>query len=62
MGSRTPVIEARGAVKRFGAVSAVKGVSFSVPRGEFFGLLGPNGAGKTSLIRMLYGISPLTEG
>ncbi len=48
--------------KRFGAVSAVKGVSFSVPRGEFFGLLGPNGAGKTSLIRMIYGISPMTDG
>jgi lipooligosaccharide transport system ATP-binding protein len=49
-------------VKRYGAITAVKGVSFTVPQGEFFGLLGPNGAGKTSLIRMIYGFSPLSEG
>lgn len=34
-------------------VTAVKGVTFSVPRGELFGLLGPNGAGKTTLVKML---------
>ncbi len=34
-------------------VTAVKEVSFSVPRGELFGLLGPNGAGKTTLVKML---------
>jgi lipooligosaccharide transport system ATP-binding protein len=37
-------------------------VSFQVDKGEFFGLLGPNGAGKTSLIRMVYGFSPITSG
>jgi lipooligosaccharide transport system ATP-binding protein len=62
MSKPSPVIEARGVVKRFGGVTAVKGVSFAVPPGEFFGLLGPNGAGKTSLIRMIYGFSPLTGG
>jgi lipooligosaccharide transport system ATP-binding protein len=40
----------------------VDSVSFQVGQGEFFGLLGPNGAGKTSIIRMMYGFSPLTAG
>src|SRR5207249_11265925 len=34
-------------------VKALEGISFEVPRGEFFGLLGPNGAGKTTTIRTL---------
>ncbi|HLK71084.1 MAG TPA: ABC transporter ATP-binding protein [Steroidobacteraceae bacterium] len=42
--------------KRYGAVLAVDGVSFSVPRGQILGLLGPNGAGKTSTINMILGI------
>jgi len=49
-------------VKRFGSLTAVNNISFSVEKGEFFGLLGPNGAGKTSAIRMMYGFSPLTSG
>jgi sodium transport system ATP-binding protein len=39
--------------KRFGAVSAVDGVTFSAPSGAITGLLGPNGAGKTTTIRMI---------
>ena len=34
-------------------VKALEGISFEVPRGEFFGLLGPNGAGKTTTIGIL---------
>lgn len=56
------IIEVENLYKRFGTVTAVDGVSFSVAKGEFFGLLGPNGAGKTSTIRMLYGFSPPTSG
>jgi lipooligosaccharide transport system ATP-binding protein len=56
------IIEARKVVKRFGEFTAVDGVDFKVSSGEFFGLLGPNGAGKTSVIRMIYGFSPLTGG
>ncbi|RJQ84524.1 MAG: ATP-binding cassette domain-containing protein [Desulfobacteraceae bacterium] len=56
------IIETRNIVKRFGELTAVDGVSFKVERGEFFGLLGPNGAGKTSIIRMIYGFSPVTSG
>jgi lipooligosaccharide transport system ATP-binding protein len=57
-----PIIDARNVVKRFGELTAVKGVSFCVGGGEFFGLLGPNGAGKTSTIRMMYGFSPISSG
>ncbi|WP_334111101.1 ABC transporter ATP-binding protein [Thermodesulfitimonas autotrophica] len=52
----------RGVVKRYGLVTAVEGVTFSVRRGEIFGLLGPNGAGKTTLIRMLTTLARPTAG
>ena len=56
------MIRGRNIVKRFGAVTAVGGVSFGVTRGETYGLLGPNGAGKTTLMRLLSALSPLTGG
>lgn len=43
-------------------VQALKGVSFDIQEGEFFGLLGPNGAGKTTLISILAGLSRATAG
>ena len=43
-------------------VDALKGVSFSVARGEVFGFLGPNGAGKTTTIRCLMGLCGITGG
>jgi ABC-2 type transport system ATP-binding protein len=49
------MIEATDLCRSFGAKDAVRGISFSVRRGEIFGLLGPNGAGKTTTIRMLTG-------
>lgn len=42
--------------KRYGAVEAVRDVSFSIRQGSIFGLLGPNGAGKTSIIEMIEGL------
>ena len=45
-------IEVHDLRKSYGDVEAVRGVSFSVERGEVFGLLGPNGAGKTSPIHI----------
>ena len=56
------VIEVNGLTKRYGAVSAVNNVSFTVASGEIFGLLGPNGAGKTTTILMLLGLSESTAG
>jgi sodium transport system ATP-binding protein len=47
------VIEARRLAKRFGAVQAVRDVSFTAPDGRITGLLGPNGAGKSTSLRML---------
>jgi len=49
-------VQARGLVKRFGAVHAVEDVDLRVEPGEVRGLLGPNGAGKTTLLRMLFGL------
>lgn len=42
--------------RNYGNISAVKGVSYSVSKGEMFGLVGPDGAGKTTTIRMLTGL------
>jgi ABC-2 type transport system ATP-binding protein len=50
------VIAVDGLTKRFGAITAVDTISFSVLDGELFGFLGPNGAGKTTTIRMLTGL------
>lgn len=50
------------AVKRFGSFEALRGVSFSVREGEFFGLLGPNGAGKTTLISLIAGLARPSAG
>lgn len=55
-------IEARGLVRDFGSFRAVDHVSFQVKSGEIFGLLGANGAGKTTVIKMLNGIMPPTDG
>ena len=49
-------------VKRFGSLTAVDGVTFSVERGEIFGILGPNGAGKTTTLEIIEGLQTATEG
>ena len=51
-----PAVEVTGLTKRFGKLTAVHSLDFSVDRGEVYGFLGPNGAGKTTTIRMLCGI------
>ena len=55
-------IEVNAITKKFGAFTAVDGISFSVEHGEIFALLGPNGAGKSTLIRMLTTLIPVTSG
>jgi len=48
--------------KNFGTIQAVKGVSFTVDKGEVLGFLGPNGAGKSTTMRMITGFIPPTSG
>jgi sodium transport system ATP-binding protein len=56
------MIEVSGLEKRFGAVTAVNGVSFAAPDGAVTGLLGPNGAGKTTTLRVLSGLMKADAG
>ena len=55
MTSGVPAIEVSGLRKAYGSQEALRGVDFSVDRGEVFGLLGPNGAGKTTTVEVLEG-------
>jgi ABC-type branched-subunit amino acid transport system ATPase component len=54
-GPRKPVLEVAGLTKRFGGISAVTDVSFTVHEDEILGLIGPNGAGKTTIFDMISG-------
>lgn len=49
-------------VKKYGDFTAVKGISFSVKKGEIFGLIGPNGAGKTTTLRIISTLLGITGG
>lgn len=51
-----PALAVDGLSRRFGAVTAVDGISFQVAAGEVFGLLGPNGAGKTTTLECILGL------
>jgi len=51
-----PIIQVESLYKNYGAVAALRGVSFTVKEGEVFGLLGPNGAGKTTTVEILEGM------
>ncbi|MGV9352247.1 ABC transporter ATP-binding protein [Streptomyces misionensis] len=58
----TPVLEARDVTMRFGGLTAVRSVDFTVNSGEIVGLIGPNGAGKTTFFNCLTGLYVPTEG
>ena len=55
-------IELKGVTKRFGGVTAVNNVTFSVKEGELMALLGPSGGGKTTVLRMIAGLEMPTAG
>ena len=57
-----PAIEVTDLRKSYGDVEAVRGLSFTVERGEVFGLLGPNGAGKTTTVEILEGYRRRSSG
>ena len=54
--------EVNGLTKRFGGLTAVADISFSIARGEIIGIFGPNGSGKTTLLNLIAGIYPPTQG
>jgi len=56
------MIDTEGLTKKFGDLTAVERVTFSVREGEIFGFLGPNGAGKTTMVRMLTCLIAQTSG
>ena len=55
-------LRAQNIVKRFGAVTALEGVSLQLAEGEILGILGDNGAGKSTLIKILTGFHQQTSG
>lgn len=55
-------VQVSNLVKTFGKIEAVRGVSFTIGKGEIFGLLGPNGAGKSTTINMMCGYLQPTSG
>jgi simple sugar transport system ATP-binding protein len=57
-----PLLEARGIVKSFGRVHALRGADFTVNRGEVVALIGDNGAGKSTLVKTLSGVHPADAG
>lgn len=50
------ILTAEGLIKNYGRIKALKGVSFSVPKGSVFGILGPNGSGKTTLLGIIMNV------
>ncbi len=62
MSDVTPVIEARGICKYFGAVTALEDVSLRLMPGEVLGVVGDNGAGKSTLMKVLSGLHPPSKG
>jgi len=56
------VLEGRGITKRFGGLTAVSAVDFTLCKGEILGLIGPNGAGKTTLLNCITGFDSPDEG
>ena len=56
------ILELEGLTRRFGALTALDGLTFSVPAGQVVGFLGPNGAGKTTTMRAVFGLTDLDAG
>jgi ABC-type branched-subunit amino acid transport system ATPase component len=56
------VLELRNLTKHFGGVRAVERVDLTVAQGEILGLIGPNGSGKSTIVNLICGLFPLTDG
>ena len=55
-------VEVKNLVKNYGKTKAVKGISFTIDKGEIFGLIGPNGAGKTTALRVISTLLQINSG
>lgn len=62
MGTSSPMIEIIDLGKSYGAIEALRGLNFAVPKGQVVGFLGPNGAGKSTTMKILTGYLPYTQG
>lgn len=62
MSDDAPLLEADGLTKRFGGLTAVDALSFSVREGEILGVIGPNGAGKSTVFNCVMGQYDVTDG
>jgi len=60
--SDAPAIRTQELTKRYGSITALAGLSMTIPRGDVFGFLGPNGAGKTTAVKLLLGLARPTAG
>jgi len=60
--SNEPIVGVSGLAKQYGGVAALRGVDFSVDRGELHCIIGPNGAGKSTFFKLLMGIERPTAG
>jgi ABC-2 type transport system ATP-binding protein len=56
------MLEVRDVTKRYGPLTAVRHISFTVGPGEVLGYLGPNGSGKSTTVKMITGLMPPTRG
>ena len=56
------IISTKNLTKKYGTLLAVKSISLKIFKGDFFGFLGPNGAGKTTTVKMLTGLTSISEG
>ena len=62
MESAAPAIRTDELAKRYGRITALAGLTMSIPAGDVFGFLGPNGAGKTTAVKLLLGLARPTSG
>jgi len=62
MAGNAPAIHTQDLAKKYGHVTALAGLTMTVPKGEVFGFLGPNGAGKTTSVKLLLGLTEPTSG
>ncbi len=56
------ILVVKNIVKKFGGLTVLRGVSFSIEKGKIIGIMGPNGSGKTTLINVISGVYKSEEG